>query len=62
MLKKITGVVLFLLGLWLLLPISLYGRGYWSYFLEIAKGIGPLFLIVMGILIIYMEMSHKKKR
>ncbi len=65
MIKKIAGIVVFLIGLWLILPISFLGKGYWVYLWGIAKGLGPLVLIILGVLIFYtgyMEKPKKKKK
>ena len=62
MIKKIAGIALFLVGLWLLMPVSFYGRGYWIYLFEVAKGLVPILLMILGILIFYAAMSKPKKR
>lgn len=62
MLKRVSGAVLVLLGIWLLLPVSFYGKGFWIYLWEMSKGLGPILIVILGILIIYIDLTGKKKR
>ena len=62
--KVVLGVILFLAGLWLLIPgVSLYGynSGTWlGEFVSLLKGFIPLFLAFIGFILIWIESEEMK--
>ena len=62
--KVVLGIVLFLAGLWLLIPgISLYGynSGVWFQdFLTLLKGSIPIFLVFIGFILVWIEIEEMK--
>jgi membrane-bound ClpP family serine protease len=57
-LKIIGGIVLVLIGLWLLIPQ--YGLNLWTYLWNLILGFVPIFLVIIGILIIWIESEELK--
>jgi len=57
--KIILGIIILLTGLWLLVPSSVCGSiycpGLWQEFWYVLKGIVPICLVALGILLIWME-------
>ncbi|MFQ6084252.1 MAG: hypothetical protein ACE5WD_12970 [Candidatus Aminicenantia bacterium] len=62
--KIIIGIILFLVGLWLLIPSSwcgvYYCPGLWSYLWYIVLGFVPIFLVFMGIILVWVESEEIK--
>ncbi len=57
--KIVLGIIILLTGLWLLIPSSVCGTiycpGLWKELRYIIKGIIPISLVGLGILLIWME-------
>lgn len=58
--KIVFGIILLLSGLWLLIPSSLcanlvYCPGMWKDLLILLKGIVPIGIVMLGIVLIWME-------
>ena len=58
--KIILGIVAFLGGLWLLIPSTICGNiiycpGLWRDLLLVLKGIVPISMILLGIILIWIE-------
>ena len=57
--KIILGIILLLAGLWLLVPSSIcdsiYCPGLWKELWYVLKGIVPIGIVILGILLIWME-------
>ena len=57
--KIVLGIIILLTGLWLLVPSStcrpIYCPGLWQELWYVLKGIVPIGLVILGILLIWME-------
>jgi uncharacterized membrane protein len=58
--KVILGLILVLIGLWLILPSSWNGFGLWQHLLIVLLGIVPIVLVLAGLLIIWVESEELK--
>ncbi len=70
-LKLVLGVVVILIGLWLLLPAGVVEEvkpeegisarlDWWQHFKTVLMGMIPPFLIVIGILVVWIEAEEMK--
>ena len=55
--KIIFGIILVIIGLWLILPVSFcsWCLDLWQYFWIVLKGIIPIFLIFIGAILVWIE-------
>lgn len=60
MFKAILGIIVAIIGLWLLLPESFYGLGMWAELWAILKGVIPLTLLIVGVLMVWIEFEEIK--
>jgi len=58
--KMIAGIVMVLIGLWLVLPVSYMGTGLWQELWSVVKGIVPITLIILGVLLVWVEAEEMK--
>ena len=58
--KVILGLILVLIGLWLILPSGWNGFGLWLDLVVVLLGIVPIMLVLVGLLIIWMEAEELK--
>ena len=58
--KVILGIILVVIGLWLLIPISWGGLGLWQEFWSIIKGVVPIGLIFIGAILVWIESEELK--
>ncbi|NIM46630.1 MAG: hypothetical protein GTN40_00510 [Candidatus Aenigmarchaeota archaeon] len=57
--KIILGIVLIIIGLWLLAPEQ-YGRAWWPYLITVIMGVVPIFLIFVGAILVWIESEEIK--
>jgi len=58
--KIILGIIVFLIGLWLLVPSAacgnlIYCPGLWKDLLAVLRGVVPISLIILGIVLIWIQ-------
>ena len=61
--KVILGIILFIIGLWLILPVSWTGCEYcglWQELWLVIKGVVPIFLIFIGAILVWIESEELK--
>lgn len=58
--KIILGIVLVIIGLWLLIPISWGGREWWPQLVSVIIGVLPIFLIFIGAILVWIESEELK--
>jgi hypothetical protein len=58
--KIILGIVLVIVGLWLLIPVSWGGRGWWPQLMAVIIGVLPIFLIFIGAILVWIESEELK--
>jgi hypothetical protein len=58
--KVILGIILVVIGLWLLVPISWGGLGLWQELWSIIKGAVPIGLIFIGAILVWIESEELK--
>lgn len=58
--KVILGIVLLLVGLYLLLPASWMGLGLWEVLWVIILGTVPIMLVLLGLMLIWIEAEELK--
>jgi hypothetical protein len=67
--KIILGLIIVIVGLWVIMPLSWGGLGLYVQLWEVIKGIVPIFLIFIGAILVWIEWEeikiekpHRKKR
>ena len=65
--KVIFGIILVIIGLWLLIPNIWGGRGWWPQLISVIIGVIPIGLIFVGAILVWIEseelkMERPKKR
>ena len=58
--KVLLGIILVIIGLWLLIPISWGGRGWWPQLMTVLLGIIPIGLIFIGAILVWIESEELK--
>ena len=58
--KIIFGLVLILIGLWAILPASWSGLGLWNELWTVIKGVVPVILVFVGIILVWIEAEEMK--
>ena len=60
--KVMFGIILVIIGLWLILPVSLcqWCVGWWYELLTVIKGVLPAFLIFIGAILVWIESEEIK--
>lgn len=58
--KIILGLVLVIIGLWLLIPVTWGGREWWPQFVSVIIGVLPIFLIFIGAILVWIESEELK--
>ena len=58
--KVLLGIILVIIGLWLLIPMSWGGRGWWPQLLTVLLGIIPIGLIFIGAILVWIESEELK--
>ncbi|NIM47393.1 MAG: hypothetical protein GTN40_04535 [Candidatus Aenigmarchaeota archaeon] len=58
--KVILGIILVIIGLWLLIPVSWGGRAWWPELLTMIKGVLPIFLVFIGAILVWIESEELK--
>jgi hypothetical protein len=58
--KVIAGIILIIVGLWLLIPIGWGGRGWWPQLVTVIIGVLPAFLIFIGAIFVWIESEELK--
>ncbi len=69
--KLVLGVIVFLIGLWLLLPAGMVSEikpeegisarlNWWEPFKTVVMGMIPPFLVVIGVLVVWIEAEEMK--
>lgn len=58
--KIILGLILVIVGLWALMPYSWGGLGLHVQLWEVIKGIVPVFLIFIGVILVWIEWEELK--
>ena len=58
--KIIFGLIMLLAGIWLLVPVSfcnnlIYCPGLWKELFYVLKGIVPVGLVILGVILIWIE-------
>jgi len=56
----IVGIVLVIIGLWLLVPESYGGRGWWPQLVTVLLGVIPIGLIFIGAILVWIESEELK--
>jgi len=57
--KVILGIILVIIGLWLLAPDP-YGREWWPQLITVIIGVLPAFLIFIGAILVWIESEELK--
>ena len=58
--KIILGIVLVIIGLWLLIPATWGGRAWWPQLVTVIIGVLPIFLIFIGAILVWIESEELK--
>jgi hypothetical protein len=58
--KVILGIILVIIGLWLLIPVSWGGRGWWPQLVTVILGIIPIVLVFIGAILVWIESEELK--
>ena len=58
--KILFGLVLIFIGLWAILPVSCNGLGLWNELWTVLKGIVPVVLVFIGIILVWIESEEMK--
>ena len=58
--KIILGIILVIIGLWLLIPVTWGGREWWPQFVTVIIGVLPIFLIFIGAILVWIESEELK--
>jgi len=58
--KVILGIILVVVGLWLLAPVSWGGRAWWPQLLTVIIGVVPIGLIFIGAILVWIESEELK--
>jgi uncharacterized membrane protein len=58
--KIILGIILVIIGLWLLIPVNWGGRGWWPQLVTVIIGALPIFLIFIGAILVWIESEELK--
>lgn len=58
--KILIGIILVIVGLWLLIPVSWGGRGWWPQLLTVITGIIPIGLLFFGAILVWIESEELK--
>ena len=58
--KILFGLVLIFIGLWAILPASWNGLGLWNELWTVLKGIVPVVLVFIGIILVWIESEEMK--
>jgi uncharacterized membrane protein len=58
--KIIIGIVLVIIGIWLLLPYEYGGLAWWQWLLMVLMGAIPVFLIFIGAILVWIESEELK--
>jgi hypothetical protein len=58
--KVILGIILVIIGLWLLIPVSWGGRGWWPQLVTVILGIIPIALLFIGAILVWIESEELK--
>lgn len=58
--KVLLGIILVIIGLWLLIPMGWGGRGWWPQLMTLLLGIIPIGLIFIGAILVWIESEELK--
>ena len=58
--KVLLGIILVIIGLWLLIPMSWGGRGWWPQLMTLLLGVIPIGLIFIGAILVWIESEELK--
>ena len=58
--KILLGLILLIVGLWAIVPAAYQGLGLWVELFEVIKGVVPITLVVLGILLMWVEAEELK--
>lgn len=58
--KIVIGIILVIIGIWLLLPLEWGGVGWWQWLLIVLMGFVPLLLIFIGAILVWIESEELK--
>jgi len=58
--KVILGIILVIIGLWLLVPETWGGRGWWPQLVTLIIGVVPIGLIFIGAILVWIESEELK--
>jgi len=58
--KIILGLILVIIGLWLLIPVTWGGRGWWPQLVSVIIGVLPIFLLFIGAILVWIESEELK--
>jgi len=56
----ILGIILVIIGLWLLMPLEWGGYGWWQWLEYVLMGIIPAFLVFIGAILVWIEWEEAK--
>jgi len=58
--KVLLGIILVIVGLWLLIPMGWGGRGWWPQLMTLLLGVIPIGLIFIGAILVWIESEELK--
>jgi len=63
--KILIGIILVIIGIWLLLPLDIFGEwgggaAWWQWLLIVLMGLVPVILIFIGAILVWIESEELK--
>ncbi|MBN2203162.1 MAG: hypothetical protein JW700_03180 [Candidatus Aenigmarchaeota archaeon] len=58
--KILIGLIFVIIGVWAIMPISWNGLGLWGAFWTVIKGVVPIFLVFIGVILVWIEAEEMK--
>lgn len=58
--KMVYGIIFILVGIWLLIPSGFFGMEMWKDLLILVKGLIPVSLVLIGIILVWIETEEKR--
>lgn len=58
--KIVIGIILVIIGIWLLLPLEWGGAAWWQWLLIVLMGLIPVLLIFIGAILVWIESEELK--
>lgn len=58
--KILIGLIFVIIGIWVVMPASWGGYGLWGALWTVVKGIVPLLLIFIGLILVWIEAEELK--